>query len=138
MTNDQNPMSIENLPEYLKSIKNKNMVGESIVIDMGTIVVPNKSKKWTLVLACFIILGIGTGTWAYIQNESPKQITALIELDVESNPSQSIFDIVSNTGGQIMSISQNDDKTYEVKISTKNKHSSLEKIRKNKNVKKAE
>ena len=63
-----------------------------------------------------------------------RNITIVIEAN-NASP-QAIADIVSDGGGQIISVKQNEDSTYEVKLfALKNINSFIERLRKNKTLK---
>ena len=128
------PMSLKDLPEYLKSIKAKGDVGDVPVVDMGQIVVPQRSYlKWSLAaMLMFVALGGGVATY---NSMSTNQLTVIMDVDNGANLSQ----IVSDSGGEAISVTQKEDSTYEVKVNTRKSRSAfLEWLRNNRNVKKAE
>ena len=133
MTNEQNPMPLENLPGYLKANRN---AGEGPLVDIGRIVVPNKPYlKWSLWVMMFAVLG--TGSLATYNAMSTKEMTFLVNVN-QGVPSQALTQMMSESGGQIIAVKQTEDSTYEVKVSTrKSKSSFLDWLRKNRNVKKA-
>ena len=130
MSND--PMSLEDLPKYLKSLKENGDTGDSNLVGMGTI---ENNKPWfkiTALLICFI-LSAAVLTYNLISTQN-----FTVVADINENSDQTIQNIVSDSGGKIVSVKQNEDAIYEIKLDTrKSKRSFLDKFRKNKNVKKA-
>jgi len=127
----QNPMSLENLPQYVKNLQETGDTGGSCVVEMGQIVVEKKPRTWLAILIC-IIISLSTIM-------SKQQLTFVVDMDKETNPFQSIPKIISDIGGEVVDVKQNNDSTYEIKISTrKSKSSFLERLRKNKNINKAD
>ena len=130
MSND--PMSLEDLPKYLKSLKENGDTGDSNLVGMGII---ENNKPWfkiTALLICFI-LSAAVLTYNLISTQN-----FTVVADINENSDQTIQNIVSDSGGKIVSVKQNEDAIYEIKLDTrKSKRSFLDKFRKNKNVKKA-
>lgn len=125
-------MSLEDLPKYLKSLKENGDTGDSNLVGMGTI---ENNKPWfkiTALLICFI-LSAAVLTYNLISTQN-----FTVVADINENSDQTIQNIVSDSGGKIVSVKQNEDAIYEIKLDTrKSKRSFLDKFRKNKNVKKA-
>ena len=70
---------------------------------------------------------------------STKNITINVDINQSDNPSQTIQKIVSEGGGEVLSIEQSDEDSYQVKVATrKSRRSFLDLFRGNKDVKKAE
>jgi hypothetical protein len=83
-------------------------------------------------LICFI-LSAAVLTYNLISTQN-----FTVVADINENSDQTIQNIVSDSGGKIVSVKQNEDAIYEIKLDTrKSKRSFLDKFRKNKNVKKA-
>lgn len=135
--NNKQPMSLENLPQYIKSLKENGDTGGSNLVSVGQIVVPKRSYlKTSIIVLCFFI---GVGSALTYNHLSTNQFTVVVDMDKGINTPQSITKIVTDSGGQVIAVKQNDDLTYEVKIATrKSRHSLLERFRKNKDVKNAE
>ncbi len=118
-------LPIENLPEYLKSIKNGQT--DVPVVGMGTIEEPKSNKlKWAaaLLAAC---LTITTGGLIYNSNQSN---TVFVTASNEAE-AQEIARHVVDGGGQILAINETENAAYEVKIFTrKNKGALLEWLKK--------
>lgn len=130
--NEDIPMSLENLPNYIKSLKENKSTGGSCLVDVGTIEIKKSTwtKKFILATSICLILGI-SGFMAY--NLTPQQFTITVNLDKDADPQ------IFATENEIVSVKQNEDNTYELKVSTrKSKRAFLESLKKNKNVKKAE
>jgi hypothetical protein len=130
----QEPMSLEKLPEYLKSLKEKGEFGSPVLVDTGQIVVERSwPKRIVFATLLFVILGVGSVMTLHLT--STKHHTVLMDV---TNP-QTISKIVSDSGGQVLSINQEAGSTYKVKVATrKSGPSFLEWLRKNAGVKKAD
>ena len=134
--NNKPPMSLENLPGYMDSLRKSGSTDDNLVVDMGRIVeTPKSSINWFKPAAfapafcLFLIVGVSYNAF------SDKNI--IIVLD--TNNIEAISDIVSANGGNVVSVKQNGDSSYEVKIDKlQNVKSFVESLRKNKDVKKVE
>ena len=130
------PLPLNNLPEYLKTHRNGDPNG-SPVIGMGQIVAPRSNWTRSLGLAAAACVVLGLGGIATYNLVAPKEVTVMIAAD-EATP-EFITGIVSVGGGKVMSVKQNGDSTYEVKLSLRrNVNSFLDWLRKNKDVKRVE
>lgn len=135
---NQKPTSLENLPEYLKSVRKNGNTG-SLLVNTGQIVEPKRSS-WikTMAFAASIVF-LSAGTFFAYDSMSTKEYTVLVDMDKDANSLKSIAKIVSDNGGQILSVQQKEDTVYEVKVETRNsRRSFLDWFRKNRDVKKAE
>lgn len=134
---EQNPMSLEDLPNYLKSLKEKGKAGDCFV-DMGKLEskpVGFWSQKSVIMAIC---LFLGTGGMIGYNLTSNNQITVFIDLNNKNNSIESISQMIANSGGEMIDLKQNEDFTYEVKISTrKSRRSFLYRLLKNENIKEA-
>jgi hypothetical protein len=129
------PLPLENLPEYLKNHRNGDSSG-SPVIGMGQIVVPRSKWPQRIVFAAVACMMLGVAG-AALTIMSPKEVTVVIAAN-DTTP-DFIANIVSVGGGKVVSVKQTEDDTYEVKMSLrKNVNSFLDWLRKNKDVKGAE
>lgn len=131
MTNDKKPVPLENLSEYLRANP-----GDVPVVDMGRIIVPKRSyTSWLTAAAMVMILAVGgMTTYRYM---SVKEMTVVVDVH-QGASSQAIAQMVAESGGEIIAVKQTEDSTYEVKVTTrKSRHSFLEWLRKNKDVKMA-
>ena len=133
MNPQKDPMPLRDLPQYLESLKENNSFGDGPVVDMGQIISeePYWYKRFAYAAAACLLIGAGFFTYSSIPN---RNITIVIEAN-NASP-QAIADIVSDGGGQIISVKQNEDSTYEVKLfALKNINSFIERLRKNKTLK---
>ena len=132
--NDNLPL--ENLPEYLKNHRNGDPNG-SPVIGMGQIVAPKTNWLRNLSLATAACVVLGLGGIATYNLLAFKEVTVVIAAN-DANP-DFIAGIVSVGGGKVMSVTQTESDTYEVKLSLRrNVNSFLDWLRKNKDVKRVE
>lgn len=139
MKPNKNPMSLENLPEYLKSIRDSGNTESSCVVDMGTIVETKKFGYTKSLFAIAICLTLGISSILTYDYMSTKQITFVVDMNNEVNPLTIIPEMMTDSGGDIIAMEEKENHVYEVKVSTrKSKRSFLEWLHKNKNVKKAE
>lgn len=139
--NEQNPMSLENLPAYLKSLKEKGSTGDCLV-DMGRIEEPKKMPKkwlWTQRILFTLAICMIAGTTGLITYDlaSRQELTVVVNLNNDANPAQAIPEMVADSGGTVLAVKQHDStSSYEVKVSTrKSRKALLEWLNKNKNVK---
>jgi len=143
--NEQNPMSLENLPAYLKSLKEKGSTGnDSCFVDMGRIEEPKKTPvKWLWTQRILFTLAICTvaGTSGLITYDkmSTQQLTVVVNLNKDANPAQVIPEMIADSGSTVLAVKQHDNtSSYEIKVSTrKSRKSLLEWLNKNENVKEA-
>jgi len=133
------PMSLEDLPQHLKSVRAHGETGSAPVVGMGQIIVPKKSFGWTKALfAMIMFMTLSIGGLVTYNAVTPQHLTVIVGLEQSADPSQTISRIVSDSGGEIIAVKQKEDSVYEVKVSThKSKNSFLEWLRKDKDVKKA-
>jgi len=136
---NQEPMSLEDLPQYLKNQRENGSTGNSPVVNMGQIMVPQRTSgiKWVerFVYAAIMFVALGVGGMITYDVMTPQQFTVIVDSDTGIS---AIPTIVSDSGGEVIAVKQNADSTYEVKVSThKSSHSFLEWLRNNKDVKKA-
>lgn len=139
---DHSPMSLDDLPEYLKSLKENGTVGDSCVVDMGTIIEPKpKSYLWLqrIVLAIAVCTIAGTGGMIAYDLNSTKQLTVMVSLNIDADPTKAIPEMIADSGAQILAVTKKEGSSaYEVKVSTrKSRKLFLEWIIKNKNVEEA-
>lgn len=137
MANEQNPMPLENLPEYLKSVKENGNENDSCVVDIGQ-VKNSKPKKWSQIIilsSVFMIAGT-VGMITYDLNKTKQQqFTVVVDLNKGVNPLKSLEEMI-NDDDKIIAVKQKEGSVYEVKIFTrKSRKVLLEWLNKNKNVK---
>jgi hypothetical protein len=128
----KDPMSLDKLPGYLKELKESGSTDDSLIVDMGQIVVPKEPlslaglrKKIAYAITICLIIATSIIT---VNSMSNKNITVVI--DAENANIQTVSKIITDGGGQVLDIKQNEDNTYEVKVLTKNTRSFLELLRK--------
>ena len=138
---NKEPMSLENLPEYLKAQREGRSMGNAPVVNMGQIVVPEKPRtSWLpkLALVAVMLVAVGVGGLFTYDVMSTNQMTILVDIDQNADPFQTIPTVVSDSGGRIIAVKQKDADTYEIKVTTRqSKNSFLDWLRKSKDVKKA-
>lgn len=129
--NEQNPMSLEDLPKYLKSLKEKGQIGTGNLVEMGRISKPGWTQRIILAASICMIVG-ATGALGY--NLSLNKSNNIVVVDFKDKTNlDAISKMVADSGDQIIAVKQNEDLTYEVKVSTKKSRKTfLEWIRKNK------
>ena len=131
-------MNLENLPGYMDSLRKSGSTDEDLVVDMGRIVDPPKSSvnwfkpaSFALTFCLFLIIGISYNSF------SSKNITVV--LDTHNMSLETVTELISAHGGNVVSVIQNADSSYEVKIDKlQNVKSFIESLRKNKDIKKVE
>jgi len=114
------PMNLEDLPEYLKNANNNN-----IVVDMGMIVQKPRWPKRLAIASIFCLLVAG-GIFAFNTTEE-------IAIVVNSNLGSDIVSAtIRESGGEVIEVENN---TYKVRISRfKNVSYFLEKLKSNKEI----
>lgn len=139
MAKNKNPMSLEDLPEYLKNAR-QHGEGGSPVVNTGQIVSTNTSSgSWfqTMALAFLMVITVSLGSFITYNAMSTKNI--IINIDVANGNAEKISKIVTDGGGEVLSMEQKDEDTFEVKVATrKSRRSFLDWLRGNKDVQKAE
>lgn len=134
----QNPMSLENLSDHLKALRESGDDGSSTLVEMGEIVVEQTSylqwvKRIGFALVVFMTLGIGS--IASYKVWSTEQFTVVVDLEKGIDPSQ----VIADSGGQVLSVTCKDGSVCEVKATTRDGlHKFLEKLRKMRGVRKAD
>ena len=124
------PMSLKDLPSYIQSTR-EDSSSESPVVNMGQIV-PRKNV-WINRLAFAGVFCLVVGVAAY--SALPTNITVVID----SANIQAVSKTIANDGNQVISVEQNDDSTYSIRLTTrKNIKSFLDSLRKNENIRKIE
>lgn len=124
----KNPMSLEDLPGYLKSQRESGSTGSAPVVNMGQIIVPEKPSsfmKWArgVGVAVMMLMAIGVSMYTY-DELSTNQITVIVDVEEGLGP-QGLSDIVSDSGGKIIAVKHKEDSTYEVEVKTKKSKSSF-------------
>jgi len=138
MANDHNPMNLENLPDYLKSMKENGGSQGSPVVNTGQIIVEAPSYNWITKLALTSALGLFllVGSMAVYNATATQNITIVVDINGDAG---SLAKIVEDSGAKVLSVEQKDNSTYEVKLTTrKSRKSLLDFLLNNKDVKKVE
>lgn len=127
----KDPMPIKDLPGYLKSLRGR-IADDAPVVDMGRIVSPRNWFK-TISFAAAVCLLVVLGGLTGYNVLSTKSVTVFVKAD-NASP-RSISKIISDGGGQVVSVKQYGESSYEIEISTrKNLSSFIEWLRKNKEI----
>ena len=75
------PMSIGDLPEYLKSLKEKGQTGNGMLVDMGQIKPPKKKSYWKHAMAAILFLAtIGLGSTIVYYKAPTKTVVKIDEI----------------------------------------------------------
>lgn len=138
MANEHKQMNLENLPDYLKSVKENGSSQGSPVVNTGQIIVEPPSYNWITKLALTSAFGLFllVGGMVVFNTTTTQNITIVVDINGDA---VSLAKIVEDSGAKVLSVEQKDNSTYEVKLSTrKSRKSLLDFLLNNKNVKKAE
>lgn len=114
MKNEQKPMPLEQLPDYINSLKAKGEIA-NCVVDMGMIK-PEKTFNWSRpILAFCLILGFSTSLFTYNLLQ-PQELIVSVNSDI-----QTIEKIVAeiDNNAKVVDFTKKGNKIHEVKISTK-------------------
>ena len=130
MQNEQKPMSLENLTNYVKSLKERGLTGGSCVVEMGVIEQPEQSDKWLKrIVAMAFCVTLMFGVFVFYSSK-PDQFTVILNVN-EPNPIQAISKMVEDSEGEVVAVKHKEASTYEVKVSTRRSRSAfLEKLSK--------
>lgn len=140
MTQKNQPMPLEDLPEYLKSAKDGNAGGSNLV-NTGQIMTNTSQTNWfsQFAIAALLFLVFGVGGMMTYSVMSTRNITVIVDIHQGADASEVIPRIVSEGGGEVLSVEQRGASTYEIEVKTRKSRSSfLEWLLKNRNVKTAE
>lgn len=131
----QDHISIKDLPNYLENNKH-NSSGKSPVVGMGQIIVEKEEYNWARKIGVVTIIGIFMMTSTLIVYDSMTTKNITVTVSANNTSPKDISKILSDGGGQVISVKKNDDLSYEVKLTTKkNKSSFINWLKKNKEVK---
>lgn len=134
----KNPMSLRNLPDYLKSLKNNESIDDSLVVDMGQVISETPYKKIftkysIAILILFIVFGVGHIGGVYYESFN-KSITVVL---ISNTDIKTVSDIIASDGADIISIEQMTDSSYKIQAKYLKK-SFIEKLKNHKDIKKIE
>lgn len=121
----KDPISLENLPQHLKNLKESGSFDENLVVDIGVVTPSNNInilKRGGIALVFCLLLFLGFISYDTMQ---PKNI--MVSLSVEDI--QSVPGVVSDMNGEVVSIKKNEDDSYEIVLSIK-QNSFIERLRK--------
>lgn len=111
------PMSLEDLPGHLQQMRERGETGSAPVVGMGTLEEPKKSSNWTaILLALMLVFTVGLGGYTTYNVMTPSELTVMVE--GQNMSPQAIAIMVEESGGEVIAVKQNEDSTYEVKVST--------------------
>jgi hypothetical protein len=120
-------MPLKDLPAYLDSVREHGQ-GEYVpVVDMGRIVEPRRRWSGSLALAaCLLLTAGGMVTYA----AASKSITIV----ADGIDAGAIAEMVKEGGAGVVSVKQDEDRTYKVRVLTLKMNSLLESLRRNRNL----
>lgn len=124
----KDPISLEDLPQHLKKLKESGSFDENLVVDMGVV---KSSKKMGILkkssLVVIFCLFIGINLIAY-NNFVPKNVV----ITLKENEINSISNLAKEMGGEVVSVKKNNDESYEVIVSVRRTLRSLFERKENK------
>lgn len=133
---NKKPMPLKDLPQYLESARENGDMEDGPVVEMGQIIMPEeRSHNWVGIAAASILfVSVSLGGLIAYDSMSREDFKVIVNTNAPSNMSK----IVSDSNGEIISVKQNTNDTYEVHISTrKSKRSFLDWLQNNRNVRNA-
>ena len=125
------PMPLEDLPEYIKSVR-ENGQTDAPVVEMGRIVSrPAWGRPFAYAVAACIFIALGGVGVAF---------TATSEITIRSGAGpRAVAEMVSEEGGRVFSVTREENGAYKVRVLTFKKIGPLlERLKKNKDVEDAE
>jgi len=121
------PMPLKDLPAYLDAGREHGQ-GEYVpVVDRGRIVEPRRRWSGSLALAACLLLTVG-GMATYAA--ASKSITIV----ADGIDAGAIAEMVKEGGAGVVSVKQDEDRTYKVRVLTLKMNSLLESLRRNRNL----
>jgi hypothetical protein len=136
MTPQNDPMPLRDLPAYIESARKNGQSEEVPVVGMGQIVVSKESSDWPrkLAFAASVCLFLTASSMLAYAVGAAKNIT--VASTNKDMGSEEVREMVEKGGGRVISVKQNEDKTYNVRVLTlRSVGSFLESLRKNKDLK---
>lgn len=114
------PMPLENLPEYLKSSRDRRGMeaGEVPVVQMGQLMMPQKSYAWHMIAAAVMCLFLTVGSVVTYNAMSTDQFTVIVNVD-NNVSTDAITKMVADGGGEALTVTQTEGGTYEVELKTR-------------------
>lgn len=129
MNNGKEPMPLKDLPAYLDSVREHGQGDYVPVVDMGRIVEPRRRWSGSLAFAAAACLLMGVGGMVTYAAAS-KSITIVAD-GVDAG---AIAEMVKEGGAGVVSVKQDEDRTYKVRVLTLKMNSLLENLRGNRNL----
>lgn len=130
--NRKEPMPLSDLPDYIKSIRNEGQGDYVPVVDMGMIVTNDSS--WLRSIAYATAMCVAFSLCVVFIMSSTRDIC--ITSDASSND---VVDLISQDGYNVISVKQNENGDYKLRVFTfSGSESLIERLRKNKGFKKVE
>lgn len=134
VNNQDGPMPLSQLPDYMKSVRNRGQ-GEYVpVVDIGRIDDPRPNKGWSFLVGGLLVAACSFAAVSYAA-VSTRRISIVA---VDSVGSEAITDMVRDEGGRVVSVKKSDD-GYEVRVfSFRGIGSLLDALRKNDEIESAD
>lgn len=115
MNNDDGPMPLSQLPDYMRSVRERGQGDYVPVVDMGMIVEDTKSFNWFMggkyaAVACLFVI-MGVVGYAFAE-------TKRVVIDAGGVGPAVVADIVSGEGGRVFSATEMEDGKCEVRFFT--------------------
>jgi len=117
------PMPLKDLPAYLESVRESGQGDYVPVVDMGRIVEPRRRWSGSLAFAAAACLLLG-GVVTYAASKS-------ITIVADGVDAGAIAKMVKEGGAGVVSVKQDEDRTYKVRVLTLRMNSLLENLRRN-------
>lgn len=134
MNNNDGPMPLSQLPDYMRSVREQGQGDYVPVVDIGRIEEPRSATRWIALAGGLLLFASSLAGLAYT-TASTRRITIVA---AESVSSEAIADIVKDEGGRVVSVTKGEG-SYEVKVFTfKGIGSFLEGLRRNKEIESAD
>ena len=136
MTRKKEPMPLSELPGYIDSVRENGSSDYVPVVDVGRIV--DSEPRWlrSFAYSAAACLVLSVSMFAYVARAT-KEIT--IVMNTNTVGVRDIEDVIAQEGGRIISVKQEEDGIYKVKVfSFKSFGSLLERLRENKDLKRAD
>jgi hypothetical protein len=131
----KDPMSLENLPQHLKNLKDNGKFDENLVVDMG-VVTPSNNMSFLKRAAAVLTICLSLGASFIVYNN---MMYENITITLDTSDFESASETLNEIGGKVLSVDNNDDGSYTVVLSVKRNVSNfIERLRKNKNINKVE
>ena len=111
MNNQDGPRPLSQLPDYMRSVRDKGQGDYVPVVDMGMIEDPRRSKGWTVLVGGVLLMAFSFTALSYAA-VSTRRISIVA---VDNIGSDAIADMVKGEGGKVVSVKKIDE-GYEVRV----------------------